>query len=288
MSQPPRRPEYARFMLRLPVLVALLCTASVAAADTGLRFARNGTVVATLDLASLASACAPVRIAVQDPYYQREKRFRACPLARVLALGFADAQLDPEANVFLRARDGYTQSAPLAKLRDPGAHLAFEDLSNPGRDGWEPIDRRQVDPSPYYLVWTGEGQQDLHRYPWPYQLAEIDVAPFEREYPHTLPSGVSAGAPAWQGFEIFRTQCVICHAINGEGGRVGPELNVPRSIVEYRPEPQIRDYVRDPGSFRHTSMPAHRHLDEADLDALIAYFRAMSTRKRDPGNPHGH
>ena len=81
---------------------------------------------------------------------------------------------------------------------------------------------------------------------------------------------------------------MICHAINGEGGRIGPELNVPRSIVEYRPEHQIREYVRDPGSFRHTSMPAHRHLDEAALDALIAYFRAMSARKHDPGNPHGH
>ena len=63
---------------------------------------------------------------------------------------------------------------------------------------------------------------------------------------------------------------------------MGPELNVPRSIVEYRPEQQIKDYVRDPGSFRYTSMPAHPGLSSEDLDALVAYLRAMSTRKHDP------
>ena len=71
-------------------------------------------------------------------------------------------------------------------------------------------------------------------------------------------------------------------------GRVGPDLNVPRSIVEYRPTEQIRAYVRDPGSFRHTSMPAHHHLSDVDLDGLLAYFHAMSQRKHDPGNPGGH
>ena len=54
------------------------------------------------------------------------------------------------------------------------------------------------------------------------------------------------------------------------------------SIVEYRPEAQIRAYVRDPGAFRYTSMPAHPGLSDADLDALIAYFRAMRERKQDP------
>ena len=41
-------------------------------------------------------------------------------------------------------------------------------------------------------------------------------------------------------------------------------------------------FVRDPQSFRYTSMPANPHLSDADLDALVAYFRAMSQRKRDP------
>ena len=62
----------------------------------------------------------------------------------------------------------------------------------------------------------------------------------------------------------------------------GPELNVPQSIVEYRPEPQIRAYIRDPRTFRYGNMPPHPHLSDADLDALLAYFRAMKDRKHDP------
>jgi len=71
-------------------------------------------------------------------------------------------------------------------------------------------------------------------------------------------------------------------AVNGEGGRVGPELNVPQSIVEYRPEAQIRAFVRDPQRFRYTQMPANPHLSDADLDALLAYFHHMRAHKHDP------
>jgi hypothetical protein len=34
-------------------------------------------------------------------------------------------------------------------------------------------------------------------------------------------------------------------------------------------------------------MPANPHLSDADLGALVAYFRAMSQRKRDPRAPGG-
>ena len=278
-------------------LVALLSAATTlvgdaspaVATDAVLRFLRNGQPLRSLELSDLRDACVERAVEVDDPYHLRPKRFLACPLREVMALGFgASWSEDPGRNYFLRARDAYTRPASAARLSEPGAWLAFADLSNPQGEGWEPIDRRQVDPAPFYLVWSGPGQNDPHRYPWPYQLVDIEAAPFEREYAHTLPRGVPAGDAAWQGFAIFRGECVACHAINGEGGRVGPELNVPRSIVEYRPATQIKAYVRDPGSFRHTSMPAHRHLSDADLDALLRYFRAMSQRKHDPGGNGGH
>lgn len=132
------------------------------------------------------------------------------------------------------------------------------------------------------MVWTGVDRNDPHEHPWPYQLARIEVADFAEAFPHTVPSGLDEADPGWRGYALFRQSCASCHAINGEGGRVGPDLNVPRSIVEYRPIPQIRAYVRDPRATRYTSMPAHPGLTDADLDALIAYFRAMSERKHDP------
>ena len=97
-----------------------------------------------------------------------------------------------------------------------------------------------------------------------------------------MAAGSADGSPARAGFEIFRRECISCHAINGEGGRVGPELNVPRSIVEYRPAEQIKAYIRDPQSFRYTTMPPHPHLTDTDLEALVAYFRTKSTQKHDP------
>ena len=70
--------------------------------------------------------------------------------------------------------------------------------------------------------------------------------------------------------------------MNREGGRVGPELNVPQSIVEYRETEQLKAYIREPTRFRYTAMPAHPGLSDQDLDDLVAYFQAMRFQKHDP------
>jgi mono/diheme cytochrome c family protein len=285
---------FDRLLARAGVTALVLATVAragdVPSAGARLRFERDGALVRELAIPELAAKCGARRVEVRDPYYGRAKTFWACPLARVLDQGFApDAWLRGDANYFLRALDGYTRAASGAQLAEPGAYLAFADAERGGDargldPRWEPIDRRQLDPGPSYLVWQ-RADADAHRFPWPYQLACIEQAPFEAHNPHTSPADLPASHPAWRGFALFRRECVACHAVNGEGGRVGPELNVPRSIVEYRPAEQLRAFIRDPQSFRYTSMPAHAHLSDADLDALLAYFRAMSERKFDPQAP---
>jgi mono/diheme cytochrome c family protein len=277
--------------LALVALAALGIAAPSGAA--GLEFRRAGQPSRHLEAAALAARCPASTVEVDDPYYERPMRFRAWPLRCVLAAGF-DADPDGLAGpgLLLRARDGYTRPAPLAQLLEDGAYLAFSDATLAGEDDararFSPIDRRQVDPGPFYLVWTGAARSDPHAYPWPYQLAVIEEAAFEAAFPHTVPRGLDPQDPGWRGYALFQESCTACHAINGEGGRVGPELNVPRSIVEYRPVEQIKAYVRDPASFRYTSMPAHPGLSPADLDALVAYLRAMSVRKHDPRRGDGH
>jgi cytochrome c2 len=193
----------------------------------------------------------------------------------------------------LRALDGYTKPASGEVLMGKGGWIAFADAALSDADAepfvprFEPIDRRQIDPAPFYMVWTGIEAADAHTKPWPYQLAVIEITSLERAFARAAPSGLDRDSAAWRGFERFVNECIACHAINGEGGRVGPELNVPRSIVEYRDEAQLKAFIRDPSSFRYTSMPAHKHLDERDLDDLIAYFRAMSERKDDPAHRAG-
>jgi mono/diheme cytochrome c family protein len=212
-----------------------------------------------------------------DPYYQRDKRFWAVPLAPVLKEGFAGVDL-AGSDLVLHAEDGYAVPLEGGRLLDGTAYLALGDADHPA--SWDPIGPRRSDPLAFYLVWKGPDRTDLERYPRPWGLVRVERARFEQLYPHLVPPG--GDETVRRGLQLFRRDCVRCHAINREGGRIGPDLNVPRSIVEYRPAEQIRAYIRDPMTFRYGAMPAHPHLTEADLDALVAYLDAMKDHKHDP------
>lgn len=283
--------------------LALLLAASPVRSETdeSLRFRIADERVASLSRADITASCELERVTVDDPYYERSMTFLACPLGPLLERGFGKEAAElAKAHFFLRARDGYTRPADGVQLLATGGWIALADAElAPNRGSgliagsatsgspFRAIDRRQVDPAPYYMIWSEPGQQDPHRWPWPYQWVEIEMAPFASRFPWMEPRGEEPGSPPMRGYASFRRQCVSCHSINGDGGKVGPELNVPKSIVEYRPAAQIKAYIRNPESFRYTSMPAHPDLDDAALDDLLAYFRAMSLRKHDPRDASG-
>ncbi len=265
--------------LTLAIAVLFVACKKPPAADDGatLTFTRDGKTVATLTRAELVESVKPETVEGFDPYYGKHKRFRALRLARVLERGFATATgLDKE-ELVLRARDGYAVPMRGALVMEDGAFVAIEDLDVPG---WEPIGPQHVSPAPFYLVWTKPEQTNLDSHPRPWQLDKIEISRFDAIYPHTSPAAPE-GAPETKGYVLFRDRCIRCHAINREGGRVGPDLNVPQNITEYRPDPQIRAYIKDPASFRYGNMPAHPDLTDPDLDALIAYLHAMKDHKHD-------
>lgn len=209
-----------------------------------------------------------------DPYYQREKRFLALPLEPVLRLGFPGVELARQ-DFLLRASDGYTVPVSGGKLLE-GAFLAFADADGP----WQPIGPRQADPAPWYLVWSDH--TDLLTHPRPWALTRIEAASFEDVFPLLVPA--STDARVREGFALFRDHCVKCHSLNQQGGRVGPELNVPQNVTEYRDDAFLRAWIRDPQQFRVSVMPPSPGLNDAQLDALLAYLRAMKSQKVLPGS----
>jgi mono/diheme cytochrome c family protein len=258
--------------------------------ERSLALSRDGRELDALSLSLLSKRVAPQEVRDFDPYYGREKRFRTYPMREVMALAFPGETNLGAREFILRAKDGYAVYLRGATLLE--AYLAVEDLEVPG---WEPIGPARVSPAPFYVVWRGQNNLETHPRPW--QLARIEAVQFESAYPHTQPGddlplhdagadvgparlGASAG-DAKAGYRLFREQCFRCHAINREGGRVGPELNVPRNILEYRSEADVRAYIRNPLAFRYGNMPPHPDLTERDLDDLIAYLRAMGRRKHD-------
>lgn len=246
-----------------------------------LAFAVEGKVRRALTKEALRTAIPAETITVADAYYNgRAKTWRALPMRPILERGFEGEGRDLDAQQFLlRCADGYTVPIDGRRLLDKGAYIAFADADVPA---WEPVGPKRDHPGPFFVVWRGKDQQNLEAFPRPYQLATIELASFEATFPHVVPVGEPEGSPARRGFAIFKDQCVRCHAINHEGGKVGPELNVPKSVVEYRTDAQLKAFIRDPRAFRYSVMPSHAHLAESDLDGLLAYFRAMSRQKHDP------
>jgi mono/diheme cytochrome c family protein len=246
-----------------------------------LSFSREGAALPPRSFDELSGSIPAETVVAWDPYYQKQKRFRGWPLARVLAAGFpGETDLRTKELVF-RAKDGYSVFFRGALAVEPGGYVAFADLDAPN---WEPIGPRRAHPGPFYVVWQRPEQADLETHPRPWELSSIELVRFETAYPHTSPGPRPDGDAALAGYQLFRGRCFQCHAINREGGRVGPELNVPRNILEYRPEDQVRAYIRNPLSFRYGAMPPHPDFTETDLDALVAYLRAMQAHKHD--EPH--
>lgn len=267
----------------LVVLLALSCAHVTPAGDdtATLQFSEDGADRGAFTLAQLRAQVPEETVTGFDPYYQRVKTWRALPLEPVLRVAFPTQPL-ASLEFTLRASDGYTVPISGARLLEGGAYLAFADAAG----AWEPIGEKRANPGPWYLVWKGEAQRDLTTHPRPWALASLAIEPFERVFPLVVPR--STDAKVQRGFQLFREQCVKCHAINQQGGRVGPELNVPKNVTEYRDEAFLRAWIRDPFSFRVSVMPGSPHLSEEDLSSLLAYLSAMKEVKLDVKATGGH
>jgi len=272
-----------RFALALCWIAAAAGTARAEDdAAAALRFARHGETVAALALDALRDVAEAKTLTVLEPYEGREVAFRALPLAAVLDRVFTPSWRAEEELLFT-CRDGYQPTVPVQRALEHRAWLAFE---RPGADfsidKLESGRRQRVPLGPYYLVWENLDDAVVRAegdYGWPYQLVGIDLVRAGDRFPKMTPPG-SASALVHEGYTAFRMYCSRCHAVNGEGGSIGPELNAQGSEVGRRDARWVRRWIDDPSQFAaNARMPAlDRGLPDRDhtLDALLAYLQAMA------------
>ncbi len=245
-----------------------------------LEFVGENGLAKTLNVTTYANAHRPRVVVIDDPNHHHRKRYLALPLLPLLVEGFEisiEAMRSKE--IIMEALDGYASPVSGEVLTRPGALLAIDDIDH---DEWEPIGDKQADPAPLYVVWRGEDRSP-ERFPWPWALARVRIAELDQEYQAAeLPAHSTARAQ--RGHALFVARCIRCHAINRAGGRVGPELNVPRNITEYRPAAQIIAFIRAPQSFRYSAMPANPDLTDRQLGDLLSYLRAIKEWKIDPSS----
>lgn len=263
----------------LAVLVFFFAGAcSASGADPQLSFVRAGGAAKTLSLSQMKAGVPVSELAFFDPEYGKPKRYRGFALARVLELAFGPGwQGRDYTEMIFSALDGYASVSTLEKLGEPGGYIVFEDMDHPG---WEPVGRNQANPGPFYLVWANPAQSTAHGYPWPWLLAKVELVRFQDRYPEVYPRGVVSASAVHAGFLTFKERCMRCHAMNQQGGKVGPDLNAPQSVTEYRSPEMLKAFIRKPSQFRYTHMPDHADLTDADLDNLLDYLRHMANQRR--------
>lgn len=241
---------------------------------------------APLDLNELKASIRPQTVRVFDPLEKKEIEYTALPLKAVLEKVIGPDWAKKEEALFICA-DGYRAPVPVERIKAHPAFLAFE---RKGSDHFAITEKvakpREVDVGPFYLIWENIEDQAMKAEGgngWPFQVVGIELITFAERYPALSPPA-KASPSAKRGYQTFRKHCVSCHTLNGQGGKIGPELNTPVSVTVYFKENWLKKWILNPSALRAgTSMPAAIPAgpeQSSKADDVIAYLKAMALKNQ--------
>jgi len=229
-----------------------------------------------LDLALLQKKLTSKIITVDDPVYKKKKTYEGFPLPEViklLGLNKADEAIE------FHCVDGYKPILEMGQIEKGDSYLVFRDTEV--KEGkWESFEhgKEKITPGPFYLVW----QNPTEEAQWPYQIIGLEQIDFSKKYSKIFPPELKKlSGSTRRGFNIFRNHCLKCHSINLEGGELGPELNIPKNITEYRNKKYLMAFISDSNTYRFKStMPPFKDvLTKKQIDEVLAYISWMKKFK---------
>lgn len=119
------------------------------------------------------------------------------------------------------------------------------------------FDDNQINDLVAFLKWVGE--MDLNGFP-PKPDHQMAMA----STPSTTPASSHAPAP-----QIFTQICVACHALDGQGGQVGPALD---GIGSRRDENYLKKWLHNPTDIKPDAKMAKLPLADADIELLVSFL----------------
>lgn len=215
-----------------------------------------------------------------DPVYHKKKTFNTVDL-RVLMTDHSNVEKlnFDDYKVVFECEDGYKPEMNLKQLMLANAFLAFSDVDAPKGADWERIVKagHEMKAAPFYVVYEKTDPTD-GSFKWPYNLVKIHFAPANENEAALKPTDESALV----GYNLFKKHCQTCHAINGIGGVMGPELNYPKSVTEYWKEGEIEGFIVNPAAYRHAVKMPNLGIKPDEATEIVKYLTHISTRKVEP------
>ena len=214
-----------------------------------------------------------------DPVYHKQKKYKAVNVSLLIKNQIDLTKIDPKnTKIVFECIDGYKPEMPLELFLNANPYLAFEDIDAPKGAKWEPIikDGNEMNAAPFYIVYTGISEKDS-RYKWPYNLVKIYLETLNKSTIELYPL---KDRKLETGYTLFKNQCLTCHAINGIGGTMGPELNYPKSVTEYWKENELVDYIVNPASFRNKVKMPTLGITKQQSQEIVDYLKYMSENKK--------
>ncbi|RLV57780.1 hypothetical protein D5018_20715 [Parashewanella curva] len=204
----------------------------------------------TLTLEQMKSQLTTHEIIFYHPIYKDQRRYNAFKFVDVLKIygGLPEGAK----HIFFSSIDGYNTSLTTKAFKQhSNAWLAYEDLTSKDGNTFELFERqgKSFDPSPFYFLWKDpDTYHEIIK--WPFAIKEIKLESIKDPYAVIAPKPNST-KKVKSGYKIFSDNCIFCHSINLTGGNIGPELNLPMNITEYRNDKFLRAWIRNPEpSFR--------------------------------------